>query len=467
MINFTGGKNLLRGITRSTLNIFRNEFDSTYETFTQSATTAIKDIVSFDPEYALIFVDGNKKDENYILKDDEVCTVRCFSSGVAAIVASVITGLVVGYFVTDKIVEAVTGKSITDRIRTGLAKWLIGDDAQAGKDVKSPEAIKSIPQVRGAKNSYCTENVYPYVMGRHVFTPLYIACPYTEIGGEDGEEQFFTALYIAGYSDLRITDFKLGELDIATNKAHIMNGFVQCDGLFGKNVPKIEIQQGAAEVSLYPQKVNEEQLSIELLHPDGANPLEVIRFTAKNPQRVQVEFTIPGLIAYNDKGEKSNATVKISVEWRGSGEENWKPFGKISGANSYENGISTITRSKAKSMRFVAEKNFSYDEIINVRDRIAEIRVLRVNVESTESRITDKVYLSAIRTWAFNFEESKKQNKLVPQVPIIEKDRNRLARIGFRIKAGDEISGTMNSLNCMLESYCRVWNKETRVWSTT
>ena len=302
-------------------------------------------------------------------------------------------------------------------------------------------------------------------MGKHLFAPLYIACPYTEIGGVDGEEQFFTALYIAGYNDLRITDFKLGELDLATNKNHIMNGFVQCDGIFGKNMPQIEIQQGATEVSLYPQKVNEEQLSIELLHPDGTNPLEVVRFTAKNPQRVQVEFTISGLISYNDRGEKNNATVKISIEWRGSGEQTWKPFAGITGANSYENGVSTITRSKSKVMRFVAEKVFTYDEIISVRDRIAEIRVVRVNPEATSTRTTDKIYLSAIRTWSFNFEESKKKNKLVPQVPIVEKDRDRLARIGFRIKAGNEISGTMNSLNCVLESCCRVWSKDTKQWS--
>ena len=419
--------------------------------------------MSFDPEYALIFVDGNKKDENYILKENEVCTVRCFSSGV---VTAVVTTIAIGYIIADKIVEAVTGESITNRIKSGLAKWLIGDSADTGEDVKSPEAIKAIPQVRGAKNSYCTEGVYPYVMGKHLFTPPYIACPYTEIGGMDGEEQYFTALYIAGYSDLLITDFKLGELDLAINSAQIMNGVVPCDGIFSKNNPQIEIQQGAAEVSLYPQKVNEEQLSVELLYPSGVTPLKIIRFTSKNPQRVQIEFTVPGLISYDDKGDKKDASVQIKVEWRGSGEEEWKPFGQIIGSNSYSNGVSTITRCKPKTMRFIAEKTFNYNEIINVPGRIAELRVMRMNTEPADTRTTDKVYLSAIRTWAFDYEKSNAQKRLIAQVPIVEKDRNRIARIGFRIKAGDEISGTMNSLNCMVESCCRTWNKKTKEWST-
>jgi hypothetical protein len=63
------------------------------------------------------------------------------------------------------------------------------------------------------------------------------------------------------------------------------------------------LQQGGnpgrpdGEAALSPQKVVEEQLNIELMNiaAEGGNTakvLDLIRHTAKNPQIVEVEFTI-------------------------------------------------------------------------------------------------------------------------------------------------------------------------------
>jgi hypothetical protein len=149
---------------------------------------------------------------------------------------------------------------------------------------------------------------------------MYIGRPYTEIGGEDGEDQYFTALFILGYGTLKVSDIKLGEIDVCSNKENRYNGALVPDNdLFldidhPENDPRLELQQGTDEVSLYPQKVYEEQLSIELMNVEDKNN-HVTRFSAKNPLRVQVEFIFNGgLISYNDKNEEQDAAVSVTVE---------------------------------------------------------------------------------------------------------------------------------------------------------
>jgi hypothetical protein len=333
----------------------------------------------------------------------------------------------------------------------------------------------------------------PIVLGKHLYTPAYIGVPYTEIGGEDGEDQYFNALFLLGYSKLKVTDIKLGLLgDLCSNKEDKDDDFLVIDDnspyrdkKHPENDPELELRQSASEVSLYPQKVFEEQLSIELtrVRPDGGNSngsddivLEVPRFTAQNPMKVQVEFTFPqGLIQYNKEGAKQNASVEILIQWKKpqDSDSQWQPFGQIgikpdgkyATGIAYSNGTSTITRQKSKVMRFIAERPFAYSEVVDAIDRTIELRIQRTNPQDMENtRISDKVYLTAIRTWCFDYDASKAQYEKdktdipVPQAPMIEKYRDKTCRLGFRIKAGGAAQGTIDALNCIVQSYGRVWS---------
>jgi hypothetical protein len=252
------------------------------------------------------------------------------------------------------------------------------------------------------------------------------------------------------------------------------------------NDPKLELRQGAntgradGEVELYPQKVFEEQLSIELSHikPDSGDDivLQVPGFTAKDPMKVQVEFTFGGgLIKYNDNGDKEDASVSISIQWKKpqEGDLDWKPFGQIGKKPNgyyetgitYSDGVSTITRQKSKMMRFIAERDFTLDEVKDATDRTIELLIQRTSLQDvSNTRISDTVHLTAIRTWCFDYEKSKEQNKLVLQVPMIAKYRDKPCRLGFRIKASGALQGTIDSLNCIVQSYGRTWDGAD--WST-
>jgi hypothetical protein len=344
----------------STINIFHGAFTNEYETIRETENRAIKDIVKDDLENAVIFVDGFQKNKNYILKDDELCTIRLFPdgkpghSGFEVFLGIITLGV---YTLADAIVSGITGKTILQEL---ISSYL------PDTNTNTPDSLESIPQLRGAKNQSGLNKPYPFVMGKHLFTPYYIGKPYTETAGEDGEDQYFHALFLLGYSKLLVTGIKLGEIDLCSNTEKRYEGALVPDGKFNdeehpENNPRLELRQGASEVSLYPQKVYEEQLSVELMNVEDEDN-HVIRFSAKNPEKVQVEFTFPqGLVTYDAEGNKQDASVSVTVEWRESGTANWKPFGTLS-----------ITRQKAKVMRFVLEKTFSYNEIINAPGRQIE-----------------------------------------------------------------------------------------------
>jgi hypothetical protein len=435
-----------RGREMATVNIYRSAFANfnNYETIriaeNIAVKDAVKDIVNDDLDNAVIFVDGFRKDKNYILKDDELCTIRIFPKDpISAIFFSVF--FIVGFIVANAAVGILTGESLIDR----LVKWLLPDiDSNSPQQ---PDPLQSIPQIRGAKNQSAYDKPYPFVMGKHLLTPYYIGKPYTTIDGEDGEDQYFHALFILGYSKLKVSDIKLGEINLCSNGENYYDAFLNPDpeGLFAANNPLLELRQGASEVSLYPQKVIEEQLSIELMNVEGQDN-HVIRVSAKNPWKVQVEFTFTGgLISYTDKGKKKDASVKITVQWRGSG--GWEPFGTLS-----------VTRQKAKVMRFVLEKEFSPSEILNVPGRTVELSIVRTTPDDpNDIKTVDTVYLTAIRTWCFDYELST-SNELVPQVPMIAKDRDRTCRLGISLKADNRLSGVINAINCIVQSCGRAWN---------
>ncbi|MDR1250150.1 MAG: hypothetical protein LBK63_12725, partial [Treponema sp.] len=470
----------------STINLFRSMTDNRHETIHAKDNIPIQEAIKEDLTNAVIAVNGFERDENYRLQEGDLCTIRLFPDGddAPALLTGSALGFVVGLLVGGPIgavIGAITGAGVS-----AGAGALIDFLAPQQPDLKSPEAIKSIPQLRGAKNQSNYNKPIPIVLGKHLYTPMYIGMPYTEIGGEDGEDQYFNALFLLGYGKLQVRDIKLGILgDLCSNEGPNAtdDGFLFFDGNAAyeeddpDNNPKLELRQGASEVGLYPQKVFEEQLSIELTNFVDDNGqqkiLKVPRFTARDPMKVQVEFTFGGgLIRYNDEGKKRDATVDICIQWKKPQEPDadysWKPFGKIGikpggtyeAGITYNNGTSTITRQKSKVMRFIAEKEFTYSEVKDAVDRTIELRVFRASAQDiNNTRISDKAHLTAIRTWCFDYGKSSASN-LVPQAPMLEKYRDKTCRLGFRIKASGAVQGTLDALNCVLQSYGRTWDGE-------
>ena len=467
------------------INLFRSIFSAEPEqnVINKADGRKICEYIKVDWKNAVIFVNGFRKDEDYILNDGDTCTIRVFPANHTKVGDALgITNTWIG--------NKLTG--FWDWVATGaryfLRKWLGIEepDSPTNKDT----SLQSIPTLSGGKNQSGYGKVIPLALGRSMFTPYYCGSPYRTVSGEDGEKQTFHALYMLGYNDIQATDFKLGMIDLAHNATYsdkdgtvhevttVDNGEIAINGKWNgeKYNIRLELQQGKntsradGEVGLYPQKVIEESLGIELIHTsDGKEKLELDRFSAKNPQRIEIEFTLQGLIGYDEEGNEQQKSVSVQIKISYDGGKTYEPFGPITGASSYNgDGVSTITRKKNKMMRFVATKPIPYDKAISCTNRVAEIYICRTSAKDSSTNTADSIYLSAIRTWCFDYEKSTADGvtELVPQVPVIESRRDMTARLGFQIDANEtDFKNQLDAMNCIITAKGKTWDGTK--WSDT
>lgn len=332
-------------------------------------------------------------------------------------------------------------------------------------------------------------------------TPYYIGQPYTTIGGEDGQEEYFHCLYLLGYNDIQVRDISMGIYKLSANdgtegvsqddyetplSTDLMNGKpALLTGSKAHFDPKqyniqLEIQQGENEVSLYDQKVVQNKVGTELTNGEDRTPVSLPRlvvnqFSAKYPHKVEVEIQFNGLCSYKDDGTRGDATTKVGIQMSVDGGTTWIPFANFTGCTSTENtddmSVSVFTKSKNEMLRYVASREFTWEEINSwnngegLKNNIIEFRFQRVNPQTQDSNTLDKVAVTYVRTWCYDPKLSEKEGRIVKQAPMVEKYRNMTARLGFSIKAGEDIQGQLNSINCILTSKARIWDKENQKWT--
>lgn len=427
-----------------------------------------------DLSNSIILVNGSPCDGNRVLLPGDICDIRILPEG---------GGGANGWNLIDTIMTVFTGgiwgigSAITGALHGKTWGKLLWDQQFEGSDTstKSQEQVQQLPYISGAENRSLQGNPVPFIMGRHLLSPYYCGTPYTQISGDDGEDQYMYMLFMLGYSKLKVTDIKIGDQMLARNGGNVINGRIPMDNndMVMYNA-EIELDQSGSDLSLYSQTVYEEQVQIELLNTnkDRVFKNEPKRFSGRNPMRVEVELYIPSLLAYDDKGDKKDASVSVSIMYRWStldGSTDWKPFAKVEGSNSYSNGTSTITRNKARNMRFVATRSFSYNDIPRLDGELypsakVEIKVARESENPTDSKVQSQLYLVALRTWSYDYEKSKAARTLVPEKPVSEELMAQTARLAIKIKSSEDLSGQIKQVNCVLQSYARVWDGNK--WST-
>lgn len=377
-----------------------------------------------------------------------------------------------------------------------LIKKKIKEDLLASIDSIKNNQTEESPTISGASNQLASGKSIPLILGKTMMTPYVIGQWYTTIGGTDGEEVYFHCLYLLGYKDIQVKNISLGIYEIASNNAGVENGIIEVDGTYYKASEygiQLELKQNNTEVSLYDTKVIEEDNNVELVK-NSSGMLETYGFSAKFPYKCQIEIQLNGLTGFTDKGNPKNATVKVGIQMSIDGGNTWIPFAAVTGCTSSEiKNItieeetsqmyeSTFTKKKNKVMRFVAERIFTWEEINTtngtfvymedgvlkhgIKNNIVEFRVFRTNDKSDDSNVCDTVIYSKTRTWCYDPVKSNLEEDIVPQTPLIEKYRDITARLGFVVKAGDAIKGTLSKLNCICTSKARVWDSTNQKWST-
>lgn len=439
------------------------------------------------------------QDKDYILKDKDVCTIRQFPSNDT--VTDVIGWVVdpVGSFVSNcfngfdghsalthvsNAVEGAVGDYVTSQVQSAVEEanrqfeeQLKGMSFDSLENVTDSSGVTRSPALSGYKNQSLFKNPYPFILGKTYCAPFYIGNPYTtlEDSANGSKYQIFHCLYMLGYNHIHAKDFALGLYKLASNSSNITSGFIPIDGDFNKDDYKIKIEiQDSDEVSIYNQKVVQTNLNVEMLCEKVSGdisteivPLKVEKFSARYPHKIEVEFLVNGL------GDRTNYGEEYVVcEYSLDGGETYTPL-SINGAVYGYHWVPDWSEPKycnkffdkmCEQRRYVAQKEFTWDEIKNCANNTVEIRAYRLSPSGRSGSYNQGIILSSIRTWCYDNKESKKQNTIVPQRPIVEKDRKKTTRVGFEIKVKEDITD-LKEFNCILQALGRTF--ENGVWSDT
>lgn len=264
--------------------------------------------------------------------------------------------------------------------------------------------------ITGLQNSSNPGGVIPSILGQHRYAPPYAATPYTEIIGND---QYVIAAFLFGHGPLSLTNHRLGDTPISEY-----------------NNVQTEIREGYpddAPLTLYAQQVIEEQLSVQLL----ANQ-ENTRVTARDATEVSIDISfVQGLVWYDKKGDKQYNTVAISVYQRAVWTADYSHVADLSFTENQQN---------------IVRRNYRWS--LPARGQY-EIKVTRLTPDATNSQAFDRSDWSAIRSFRseapFNYDK-----------PV--------AMVAVRIRASNQLNGTVNNYNAAAAVVCPDWDSATQTW---
>lgn len=264
--------------------------------------------------------------------------------------------------------------------------------------------------ITGLQNSSNPGGVIPSVLGAHRYAPPYAAATYTEIIGND---QYVVAAFLFGHGPLSLTNHRLGDTPISEYSD-----------------VQMEIREGYPDdepLTLYSQQVIEEQLSVELLYNEPA-----IRRTARDATEASIDITfVQGLIWYDEKGKKKYNTVAMALYQRKVGFVSWSLVTNLSFTESQQ----SIVR---RSYRWTLPERGQY-----------EIQLIRLTPDATGSQAFDRSDWSAIRSFRpespFNYDKP-------------------LAMAALRIRASNQLNGTVNNYNADCSLLCKDWDADTQTW---
>jgi len=303
------------------------------------------------------------------------------------------------------------GRSLTAKPSTGL-----GGSATA----------ESSPTITGTRNNIRKFAVVPRCFGKYRIFPMLGAKLFTEV---IGNEQFLRLLFVPGYGPLELdeTEFRIGETALSS---------------FGE--VETEIRQGflgEPPLTLITQEVDEDTINVEFEAPTvvNNNPIPgnyVKRTTKADTEEITLGLFFPsGLITRTTKGSEKQVKVGVDVQFSVKDADTWQtPTLDIGGQPATEQGIAGqviftgLTNDQLQRAIKFTVPNGHYD----VRIRFADISQGIFHPTRSQADFRWTVLRSAR-----------------PLDPI---SLDGVAKIALRIKATDELSGTIDTFSCLVES---------------
>lgn len=267
-----------------------------------------------------------------------------------------------------------------------------------------PEAVNAagLISIQGARNQINPFGAIPVVLGRHRISPYFAAKPYTEIVGD---AQYLRMVFCFGYGPLSIENIRIGDAllsSFAGVETQVRQGFV-----------------GDAAVSIYPAVVDELALQVAL-----APGVWIEQSSSVDADEISLDFTAAsGVVQLNKEGNSVPRTVVILTRYTAVGGTSWTDGPSASFTQNYD------------PMR--------RGVVISVPRGQYRVQAFRATPAGDPAKVRDDITWTAVRS-------IKNETPVAFPQP--------LALLGLRIRATDQLSGVVDTINADCTSLVKAWN---------
>lgn len=318
-----------------------------------------------------------------------------------------------GFWVGSKFIEAATIWTAAASVVGKLAVSAIAPPSKPKEQSLGYANTRSSPAlyINGARNEMYLYAPVSRVLGFVRVFPKLAAKNYSEINGDD---QYVRQLFNFGYGELDVSERKIGDTLISDFQD------VEIESSSGDDADEAPV------FSIYPQSATQSDLSIALTYVGGWQ----VQTTPDNVNEIQCDYVFPnGLYYLSDNGALSTGEVDLEFAYSPVGAGTWTSFALIS--------VSAARTSVVRGTARVQVPVGKYD-----------VRVRRESGDTDSERIVDLSYWSALRT-------------LRPSQPILHKG---VAADAVRIRASDQLNGSVDRYNALCKSVCLDWDYATETW---
>lgn len=286
-------------------------------------------------------------------------------------------------------------------------------------------------QLTGSSNQINPWGVIPFVIGESRFYPPHAALPYTEAVGENSYQ---VCMFDLGHGDLEVPveEIKIGNTPLSSFKG-VQYEITRTPTLYTQDVSQTDV---GAEIGFSDQNV------------------EFIRTTASNAKRIALDLVASqGLFGVGTNGKSWPVWIAWRIRYRKVGDTTWltPPSPRLS----------DLLDTKPAAASSLAGANFwSYDErkrpfAMGISWEVPEEDAYEVSVTRLGTlRGSDKnAYYDSV-TWTH-------MRSYRPTLP----SRTGTTKLVLRIRANDQLNGTLQNLSCVVRQKIKVYNRATNTWS--
>ena len=417
-----------------------------------------------DLENAIIVINGKIEKPEYVLKENDIATIRLTPAAMTTIAIIAIAAVAVGAAVVGGI-ALYKAKEAAEKAQKELEKI---------KKLTNKNDIDNRPFLRGASNTLATGNSHPYIIGRHFFTPYLLCKPFYQITGTDGADQYTYTVLECGFNKQIIQKLAIDDIVIKSfSHTSPQEGAFNLDtGIFAEN-GLVEIAQDGALLTDLPAlnyKTESKACNDEIPHDSDvkAGTAEYLTYTL-NPyaKEVDIAITFPhGLYAVNNDGDKIETQVRITPQYSLNGGSTWQDF------TFNNNGTQTTLfkrNESTKELRYVAHKDFTAADYNALKTNGQNAIYIRIrNNGNKDSMIKNDCYVLYYQSVCFDPDKSmsgKTYTNLIPCKVVEDRERAFCTILGLKLKATKINEDKLNKINIISHGVARTWNGSK--WSAT